>query len=124
MPTIPHGPRAAALRRELGPTAWCALESLIEQSDDGKTATASVRAVATELGVAKKTAHRAITALVRAGFLEPTQARNPSGTFSPGRYRLHVDDIREPAVSSTGARRRQGAAPTADSSQLSLLAAS
>lgn len=124
MPAIPPGPRAAALRRQLGPTTWCVLECLIERSDDGMTATASVRAVAAELGVAKNTAHRAIAALVRAGLVEPTQARNPSGTFRPGRYRLHIDDIREPAVSPTDARRRQRAATTADSSQLSLLAAS
>ena len=124
MPTIPPGPRAADLRRQLGPTAWCALECLIERSDDGMTATASVRAVAAELGVAKNTAHRAIASLVRAGLVEPTQARNPSGTFSPGRYRLHVDDIREQALSATGARRRQRSAPTADSSQLNLLTGS
>ena len=124
MPTIPPGPRAAALRRQLGPTAWCALECLIERSDDGMTATASVRAVALELGVARNTAHRAIRSLVRAGLVEPSQARNPSGTFSPGRYRLHVDDIRESAVSLTGARRKQRAVPTAASSQLTLLAGS
>ena len=124
MPTIPPGPRAAALRRQLGPTAWCALECLLERSDDGMTATASVRAVAAELGVAKNTAHRAIASLVCAGLVEPSQARNASGTFTRGRYRLLVDDIREPAVSPTDARRRQRAALTADSSQLSLLATS
>ena len=57
---IPTGERAAALRRELGPVAWCALECLVERSDDGRTVAASVRARRRRLGVAKNTAHRAL----------------------------------------------------------------
>src|SRR5438045_1872886 len=69
------GPHIAALRRSLGPVAWCALECLLERSDDRRTATASVRAIAADLGIAKNTAHRAMTVLALAGLIEPAQER-------------------------------------------------
>jgi DNA-binding transcriptional MocR family regulator len=82
------GPRAAVLRRELGPLAWCALEFLVEQSSDGVTTEESVRTVAEALGVAKNTAHRAVVALTRAGLIEGIQDRGTNGRFRPGRYRI------------------------------------
>jgi len=115
------GPGAAPLRRELGPLAWCALECLVACSGDGSdgtTAEASVRSLAVDLGVAKNTAHRAISALVRAGLVSPTQDRHDDGRFCAGRYRLHVDDV------LTAARPKPARRPTSAShepTQLSLL---
>ncbi|MGH9243838.1 MAG: helix-turn-helix domain-containing protein [Acidimicrobiales bacterium] len=90
---IPSGDRAAALRRTLGPVAWCALECLVERSDDGRTVEATVRLVAADLGVAKNTAHRALRALTHAGLVEAEQQRTEDGRFRSGRYRLHLDGL-------------------------------
>lgn len=119
--TLPTGPRAAALRRELGPVAWCALECMLERSDDGHTTTASVRAVAGDLGVAKNTAHRAIAALVRAGLVAPIQARDVNGRFQPGSYRLRLDDLPAPSAPTPTTRPRRRVTATAPPAQLSLL---
>src|SRR5680860_1837213 len=80
---------SAPLRRELGPVAWCALECLVARSDPGRngtTAAASVRSLAVDLGVAKNTAHRAISALVRAGLITSVQDRLHDGRFRAGEY--------------------------------------
>lgn len=119
--TIPPGPRAVALRRELGPVAWCALECLLERSDDGRTTVASVRAVAADLGVAKNTAHRALASLARAGLVEPVQARDTDGRFRPGRYVLHLGDLLATASTSPTPRTRHRAATAPDPAQLTLL---
>jgi hypothetical protein len=117
---IPTSPRAATLRRDLGPVAWCALECLVERSDDGRTAAASVRAVAAELGVAKNTAHRALVALVRAGIAEAVQDRTTDGRFRRGGYRLDLGDlVPSPPALPTRTRTRTPSATTRD--QLSLL---
>lgn len=109
---------AAALRRQLGPTAWCVLECLRERAD-GRVAEASVRALAAELGVAKNTAHRAIATLVRAGLIQAEQRRNTSGRFEVGRYVLH---LHEPAPTPKPAPRApRRAAPRVDDGQLTLL---
>jgi hypothetical protein len=117
---IPTSPRAATLRRDLGPVAWCALECLVERSDDGRTTAASVRAVAAELGVAKNTAHRALVALVRAGIAEGVQDRTTDGRFRRGGYRLHLGDLApSPPARPTRTRTRTPSATTRN--QLSLL---
>lgn len=88
------GPGAASLRRALGPLAWAALEQLVAESTtgpDGRTVVAPVRALAAQLGVAKNTAHRALTLLTDAGVVEPDHRRRPDGTHLPARYRLHLD---------------------------------
>lgn len=118
--TIPSGPPAAALRRALGPVAWCALECLLERSDDGRTTVASVRAVAADLGVAKNTAHRAIAALVDAGLVEPVQGRHADGRFRPGSYALRLDGVRASTPPSRAPGARHRAATTAPA-QLTLL---
>lgn len=90
------GSGAVPLRRELGPLAWCALECLASRSGPGRngaTAEASVRSLVVDLGAAKNTAHRAISALVRAGLISPVQDRHHDGRFGAGEYRLHVDGI-------------------------------
>jgi DNA-binding IclR family transcriptional regulator len=119
--TIPPSPRAAALRRELGPVAWCALECLVERSDDGRSTRASVRAVAADLGVAKNTAHRALVALVRAGIADAVQERAADGRFRPGGYRLHLDELLASTPTPPAPRTRHRAAAAARPAQLSLL---
>lgn len=109
--------RAAELRRLVGPTAWCALECLLERSADGRTAQASVRAVAADLGIAKNTAHRALAALGRAGLVEPVQRRGDTGRFQTGRYLLHLPELTGPASPPPAPRRRA----RVDDAQLSLL---
>jgi len=87
------GPMADETRRSLGPLAWAALETLVTDSrpiGDIDVADTSVRQLADRLGVAKNTAHRALTALRGAGFIEPLQSRSASGQFASGSYRLAV----------------------------------
>lgn len=117
MTTIPVGSRAAEMRRQVGPTAWCALECLVERSPDGRTSEASVRAVAAELGVAKNTAQRAIVILARAGMVESVQRRSDTGRFEPGRYVLHLHELTAPTSPPRATRRPA----RVDDAQLSLL---
>jgi DNA-binding IclR family transcriptional regulator len=118
---IPTGPRATALRRELGPLAWCALECLLERSDDGRTTVASVRAIASDLGVAKNTAHRALACLARARLVEPVQARGGDGRYRPGIYELRLGDLLVTTPTSPAPRARQRVVKSADPAQLTLL---
>ena len=81
------GPRAARLRLELGPTAWVVLEELLARSvgplGDCR-ASASVRSLATELGLSKDTVARAVVRLRRAGLVTACQARSTTGAFDGG----------------------------------------
>lgn len=113
------GPHTAALRRNLGPTAWCALECLLERTGEGAVAVASVRSLAVELGVAKNTAHRALVALVRAGVVEAVQDRSTDGRFQSGGYRLDLADLATNPVRRTRSRSTSTATP--GPAQLSLL---
>lgn len=117
---LPKDARAAALRRDLGPTAWCALECLLERTDGGAIAVVSVRSLAADLGVAKNTAHRALAALVRAGIAEAVQERATDGRFRPGGYRLHLG-VLLPSNTTCPTRRRSSATTAAAPAQLSLL---
>lgn len=79
-----------------------------------------MRSLATQLGVAKNTANRAIGTLLRAGVVEAVQNRGSDGQFRPGAYRLHLDGITAtPPLKRT--RQRTTARTTADPAQLSLL---
>jgi hypothetical protein len=108
------GPAAAAMRRRLGPLAWCALEALHERAsvtEHGLIAAVSVSALADELGVAKNTAHRAVKTLRGAGLLEHAQARAPAGRFDISSYSLATpDDVltRCPLQPSPSARSARG----------------
>ena len=88
------GPAAPALRRRTGPVAWCALEILTSQTIDagsGRVAPVGVRSVATALGVAPNTAHRAIRTLKQLGLVVPvTQERALNGCFAAAGYRVEV----------------------------------
>jgi hypothetical protein len=88
-----EGPGVAALRRRVGPVAWCALEVLLERArpdGDGVVVDASVRLVAVELAVATNTAQRALKTLRSVGVVEPTQGRNAGGRFGATHYHLHL----------------------------------
>ena len=127
------GEGATAVRRQVGPTSWAALEVLAVLGDGDGRAVASVRHVADELGISKNAAHRAIRRLVDAGIVSPLQARSLDGRFLIGSYRLEVpaDALQRVPVEptslapiakrtsrrSTSTRRH----PTDDTTQLSLL---
>ena len=133
------GPAAHVLRRRVGAVAWMVLEEMLEHSqqdgdgDGRRVAAVSVRSLATSLGVAKDTVHRAITRLRDLGVIEPHQSRTTSGSFSAGGYRLDapatclsiLDDSPSapacPGRSAPQAPRRRAAAASQASDQLSLL---
>lgn len=96
MPTsdraVTLGAGAPQLRRQLGPTAWSALEVLAATVNADGEALASVRTVAAELGVAVNTAQRAIARLRRAGIVEHSQGRSVDGHFAIAAYRLEIPD--------------------------------
>lgn len=131
--TVTLGPGAGGLRRRLGPVPWCVLECLATRAalQGGEwRAQASVRELAVELGVAKNTAHRAVTILVTAGVIEASQDRSGSGRFRRGHYRLHLGSA--VTVSAAGppaaapeapptARRKRSDGTARQSNQLSLL---
>lgn len=118
MTALPAGERASAVRREVGPVAWCALECLAERSVDGRVTEASVRGIAAELGVAKNTAHRAVAALTRIGLVEADQRRDGRGRFQTGRYLLHLEALTAEQRPASRARRL---VTRFDDAQLSLL---
>ena len=74
--TIVLGPKAHELRAYVGSTAWAVLEEMMQRSTgDGEhvVAQASIRSLASSLGLAKDTV-----------------ARSESGVFEAGSYRLAV----------------------------------
>lgn len=106
------GPAAAPLRRSLGPLSWCALECLVASATANEAdpvVDASVRSLAADLGVAKNTAHRGLTALIAAGVATAERPRRSDGTFGPGRYRLHLHGE---VLAVASATRRQATRPT------------
>jgi DNA-binding IclR family transcriptional regulator len=121
-PATQHSERVAALRRDLGPVAWCALECLVERADSNRVVEASTRSLARDLGVAKNTAHRALRTLVNAGLVATEQERSTDGRFRAGRYRLHVDQLIARATAPVSpARRRRTRPSAAHDDQLDLL---
>jgi hypothetical protein len=87
------GDAAGAMRRQLGPTAWAALETMVSRSvvrDDALVVETSVRSLGAELGLAKDTVARALVTLRAAGVLTGVQARAASGTFAVGEYFVRV----------------------------------
>jgi hypothetical protein len=96
------GEGAAAVQREVGATAWAALEVLASQADrrgNHLVVAASVRGVADALGLAKNTAHRAVRRLVEAGLVAPDQARASDGRFVAGAYVLALPpDVLRPLI--------------------------
>ena len=112
------GPAAGPLRRRLGPTAWVVLEAVVAHGrpvDGADTAPVSARSLAIELGFAKNTVARSLSALVGAGLLEGVQARVTSGRFARGAYRMSVPvDVLAPASSvAASSVRARAAGPAA-----------
>ena len=88
-PTLVVGPAGKALRRRLGPTAWVVLEAavaLAHDADGDLVVDASVRSLASEVGLAKNTVARALSMLRECGLVTFTQTRADDGAFSAGRY--------------------------------------
>ena len=86
---------ASALRRDLGPTSWMALEELLLGSTgpvDACVSRVSIRALAASLGLSKDTACRAIRRLRDAGLVNVTQQRTVAGIFDTGAYLIAVPD--------------------------------
>lgn len=89
------GPGTTELMRRLGPTAWTVLQELLVRSTGEAAhcrATASVRSLASDLGLAKDTVARALGRLRRVGLLTAEQPRSPAGAFVAGSYVIAVPD--------------------------------
>lgn len=89
-----------ALRRRLGPVAWCVLEDLIEDarvnSLGRRVATSSVRRLADNLGVSKDTTARALRRLTSAELIAALPApRADRGRFGGGAYLVCAAASRE-----------------------------
>jgi DNA-binding transcriptional ArsR family regulator len=90
-PTWVLGPTATALRRRLGPTVWVVLEVAVTLAHDAEgdlVVHASVRSLASEVGLAKNTVARALSVLRGCGLVTFTQTRADDGAFSAGRYAI------------------------------------
>lgn len=86
---IALGPKAAVVRRRLGPVAWVVLEALIESARDEGVLTVSdqsVRGVAEALGLAKDTVARALQHLAAEHLVTHMSKRDGAGRFSAGSY--------------------------------------
>jgi hypothetical protein len=122
------GPEVAALRRRVGPVAWCALDVLVarrRRSGDGFVVEASVRLVAGELAVATNTAQRALKTLRSAEVIEPAQTRGAGGRFGATAYRLHlpveIQHALQPIAQPRQSRRSSKAAAVEAGEQLVLV---
>ena len=107
MPTerVTLGRSASAARRELGPTAWAVLETVVahaSETDGVPTAAVSARRVVAELGLGKNTVARAMVRLCNVGMLTAPQPRASRGTFTAGYYVVTVspDVLGVPASAS------------------------
>jgi hypothetical protein len=93
-PVLTIGAAAEIRRRALGPVAWAALEILATSpsSGDGEgwVVHASVRTVASRLGIAVNTAQRALRVLRDARLVENVHARAGTGRFNASSYRLQI----------------------------------
>jgi len=88
-PTLVVGSAGTVLRRRLGPTAWVVLEAAVALAcdvDGDLVAVASVRSLASEVGLSKNTVARALSMLRESGLMTFTQTRAGDGEFSTGRY--------------------------------------
>jgi hypothetical protein len=124
------GPKAASVRRELGPTAWVVLEAIVATStaerDGVARAVTSARALGHELGLAKDTVAAALRRLHAAGFVtRDPQRRGGTGGFVAGSYVVHAQVARDVVAcrtdaSTIGARRTRSTPGPATSRQATL----
>lgn len=86
------GPECGPMRRSLDPTAWVVLEELVLNADARSSeitvcVPASVRALASELGLSKDTVAAALRRLANAGIARREDERDgDSGRFGHSRY--------------------------------------
>ena len=112
LPSVVVGAAASGLRRALGPTSWIVLEEMLLHSTgpaDACVSSASVRALATSLGLAKDTVCRGLRRLRDAGLVTAGQQRTDAGIFDTGNYLIAVPDcitLNAPTQSSRPPRAR------------------
>lgn len=92
------GPECRPTRKTLDPTAWFVLEELVMNADVGSSQVtvlvpASVRALATELGLSKDTVAAALRRLASAGIVQRVDQRNGSGRFGGSIYLVDLAAI-------------------------------
>jgi DNA-binding transcriptional MocR family regulator len=93
------GPECRPTRKTLDPTAWFVLEELVMNADLGTSEVtvlvpASVRALATELGLSKDTVAAALRRLANAGIVQRVDQRNDtSGRFGRSTYLVDLAAI-------------------------------
>lgn len=121
-----------ALRRRLGPVAWCVLEDLIDDARVdalGRTVvSSSVRRLAENLGVSKDTTARALRRLTASDLIAALPARRgEGGRFGGGAYLIRsvpsLDDARSDrrdAPARVTARARRPRVRSTETSQQSL----
>lgn len=122
-----------ALRRRLGPVAWCVLEDLIDDARVdalGRTVvSSSVRRLAENLGVSKDTTARALRRLTAGDLIAALPARRgEGGRFGGGAYLIRSvpsrddarSDCREAPARVTTARARRPRVRSTETSQQSL----
>lgn len=122
------GPRAYELRAYVGATAWSVLEAMMQRSHgdgDHVVAQASIRSLASSVGLAKDTVNRAVRRLRDLGVIEALQARSEAGVFEAGSYRLAVPvaciSVACPSQSSGAPSAARRSSARRSSGQLSLL---
>lgn len=122
-----------ALRRRLGPVAWCVLEDLIDDARVdalGRTVvSSSVRRLAENLGVSKDTTARALRRLTAGDLIAALPARRgEGGRFGGGAYLIRSvpspddarSDRRDAPARVTAARARRPRVGSTETSQQSL----
>lgn len=104
---------SAALRRELGPLAWCALEILVLSArldaDRGLVASVGARDLARLLGVGRDAASNAVSTLRRVGLVASNDRRGSGGRFAGTELVVVLPVEESNAVTVT--RRRSARAP-------------
>lgn len=102
-------PARRALRRRVGPVAWCVLEDLMDDArvdaSGRRVAASSVRRLADNLGVGKDTTARALRRLTSADLIAALPApRAEGGRFGGAAYLVAAGALREDsAVADEGA---------------------
>ena len=87
------GSRAAAMRRQIGPSPWVVLEALHDVATDvdgACVARTATRRLSEQLGIGKDAISRALRTLRANGLVTLNEQRRDTGRFSSGTYRLHT----------------------------------
>ena len=91
VPAVVLGESSRRLRRDLGPTAWAALEELISRADPAGMAAMNVSQLADAVGLGVDAIGAAVRRLQQAGLVERVAQRHGShGRFGSGGYRLRL----------------------------------